>query len=75
MAVVAAAIAAVAAQLSSFHFIDSMILASDAASITATMIGTEITWLITAARYKALIGSRPAMPMPTPTNMAATRMQ
>ena len=60
IATVAAVIAAVAAQPSTFQRVASasgpMIFGLDAAIITATMIGTGITALTTAAQYSALIG-------------------
>ena len=46
----------------------------DAAIITATMIGTEITALTTADQYRALMGFSPDALMPSPTIMAAARM-
>ena len=74
----AAAIAAVASQPSTFHLSGSTIgpitLRLPAATITATITGTEITALITADQYSAEIGFTPESPMARPTTMAAARM-
>ena len=51
-----------------------MIFGRETATITATMIGTEITALTTADQYSALIGLRPDTLMPRPTTMAPARM-
>jgi hypothetical protein len=78
MANVAVAIAHVAAQPNTFHRTGSTIpainLEFEATTMTATMIGTDITALITAAQYSVRMGFNPATLMLVPTTMANARI-